>query len=189
MVLLLKNGSIASSSFDGTINIYDKDLNFICSTNKQNENVSSMIELDSNYLISCSFDKSIRKFHINNSRIDDNNKFNNSQIKPIPVVNKQQPTESLIPENKDNNIVFKSWYGISFSTTCPNTPCTSTPGVSINCRNGDIYTKGVVYEAGTALSNKYQAKGNYAAASHTTDKVSHITAAERQKWNNNSLDN
>ena len=90
---------------------------------------------------------------------------------------------------KDNNIVFKSWYGVSFSTTCPNTPCTSTPGVSINCRNGDIYTKGVVYEAGTALSNKYQAKGNYAAASHTTDKVSHITAAERQKWNNNSLDN
>ena len=76
--LLLKNGSIASSSFDGTINIYDKDLNFVCSTNKQNENVSSMIELDSNYLISCSFDKSIRKFHINNSRIDDNNKFNNS---------------------------------------------------------------------------------------------------------------
>ena len=76
--LLLNNGNIASSSFDGTINIYDKDLNFVCSTNKQNENVSSMIELDSNYLISCSFDKSIRKFHINNRSIDDNNKFNNS---------------------------------------------------------------------------------------------------------------
>ena len=64
--LLLNNGSIASSSFDGTINIYDKNLKFVCSTNKQNENVSSMIELDSNYLISCSFDKSIRKFNVNN---------------------------------------------------------------------------------------------------------------------------
>ena len=71
-LLLLKNGSIASSSFDGTINIYDKELKFVSSTNKHNENVSSMIELDSNYLISCSFDKSIRKFNINNGCFSDN---------------------------------------------------------------------------------------------------------------------
>lgn len=77
-LLLLKNGSIASSSFDGTINIYDKDLKFVSSTNKHNENVSSMIELDSNYLISCSFDKSIRKFHINNGSFIYNTKCKDS---------------------------------------------------------------------------------------------------------------
>ena len=77
-LLLLKNGSIASSSFDGTINIYDKDLKFVSSTNKHNENVSSMIELDSNYLISCSFDKSIRKFHINNGSFSYNTKCKDS---------------------------------------------------------------------------------------------------------------
>ena len=77
-LLLLKNGSIASSSFDGTINIYDKDLKFVSSTNKHNENVSSMIELDSNYLISCSFDKSIRKFYINNGSFIYNTKCKDS---------------------------------------------------------------------------------------------------------------
>ena len=85
--------------------------------------------------------------------------------------------------SKHNNIVFKSWYGISFSTTLQNTSCTSVPAVSINCRSGELYTRSVIYEGGTALSNKYQAKGNYAPLSHTTDKVSHITAAERNAWN------
>lgn len=85
--------------------------------------------------------------------------------------------------SKHNNIVFKSWYGISFSTTLQNTSCTSVPAVSINCRSGELYTRSVIYEGGTALSNKYQAKGNYAPSSHATNKVSHITAAERTAWN------
>ena len=58
-LLQLTSKRIASSSFDGTINIYNKDLQLEYSINTHTDNVSSMLELRNNMLITCSFDKAI----------------------------------------------------------------------------------------------------------------------------------
>ena len=58
-LLQLTSKRIASSSFDGTINIYNKDLQLEYSINAHTDNVSSMLELRNNMLITCSFDKTI----------------------------------------------------------------------------------------------------------------------------------
>jgi len=38
-----------------------------------------------------------------------------------------------------NNLVFSSWYGVSFTTSCTGQTYTGTNAVSINCRNGNVY--------------------------------------------------
>ncbi|MBQ6503090.1 MAG: hypothetical protein IJI57_04155 [Flexilinea sp.] len=38
-----------------------------------------------------------------------------------------------------NNLVFNSWYGVSFTTGCSGATYTGTNAVSINCRNGNVY--------------------------------------------------
>ena len=58
-LLQLTSKRIASSSFDGTINIYNKDLQLEYSINAHTDNVSSMLELRNNMLITCSFDGTI----------------------------------------------------------------------------------------------------------------------------------
>lgn len=63
-ILQLTSKRIASSSFDGTINIYNKDLQFDYSINDHTDNVSSMLELRNNKLVTCSFDKSIKCFKL-----------------------------------------------------------------------------------------------------------------------------
>jgi hypothetical protein len=45
-----------------------------------------------------------------------------------------------------NNLVINSWYGVSFTTTCSGQTCTGKSAVSINCRNGYVYT-GRLYNA------------------------------------------
>lgn len=38
-----------------------------------------------------------------------------------------------------NNLVFSSWYGVSFTTSCTGQTYTGKNAVSINCRNGNVY--------------------------------------------------
>lgn len=40
-----------------------------------------------------------------------------------------------------NNLVFSSWYGVSFTTNCGSQTYTGTNAVSINCRSGEMYAK------------------------------------------------
>lgn len=42
-----------------------------------------------------------------------------------------------------NNLVFSSWYGVSFTTSCAGSTYTNKNAVSINCRNGQLYARGV----------------------------------------------
>ena len=63
-ILQLTSKRIASSSFDGTINIYNKDLQFDYSITDHTDNVSSMLELRNNMLVTCSFDKTIKCFEL-----------------------------------------------------------------------------------------------------------------------------
>ena len=51
--------------------------------------------------------------------------------------------------DKYNNIAIKSWWGISFSTSCTGQKFSSTPAVSIDCRDGHIYTGGNLNVSGS----------------------------------------
>lgn len=42
-----------------------------------------------------------------------------------------------------NNLVFSSWYGVSFTTSCAEVPYTNKNAVSINCRTGQLYAREV----------------------------------------------
>lgn len=42
-----------------------------------------------------------------------------------------------------NNLVFSSWYGVSFTTSCAGQTYTNKNAVSINCRTGQLYARGV----------------------------------------------
>lgn len=42
-----------------------------------------------------------------------------------------------------NNLVFSSWYGVSFTTSCAGLTYTNKNAVSINCRNGQLYAREV----------------------------------------------
>lgn len=42
-----------------------------------------------------------------------------------------------------NNLVFSSWYGVSFTTGCPGLTYTNKNAVSINCRTGQLYAREV----------------------------------------------
>lgn len=42
-----------------------------------------------------------------------------------------------------NNLVFSSWYGVSFTTSCAGLTYTNKNAVSINCRTGQLYARGV----------------------------------------------
>lgn len=42
-----------------------------------------------------------------------------------------------------NNLVFSSWYGVSFTTSCTGLTYTDTNAVSINCRTGQLYAREV----------------------------------------------
>ena len=42
-----------------------------------------------------------------------------------------------------NNLVFASWYGVSFTTSCPGLTYTNKNAVSINCRTGQLYAREV----------------------------------------------
>lgn len=42
-----------------------------------------------------------------------------------------------------NNLVFSSWYGVSFTTSCAGFAYTNKTAVSINCRTGQLYARGV----------------------------------------------
>ena len=42
-----------------------------------------------------------------------------------------------------NNLVFSSWYGVSFTTSCAGMTYTNTNAVSINCRTGQLYAREV----------------------------------------------
>lgn len=42
-----------------------------------------------------------------------------------------------------NNLVFSSWYGVSFTTSCIGQTYTNKNAVSINCRTGQLYAKEV----------------------------------------------
>lgn len=43
-----------------------------------------------------------------------------------------------VPGGPLNNLVIRSWWGVSFTTDCPNFPYTGKTAVSIDCRNGII---------------------------------------------------
>lgn len=57
--------------------------------------------------------------------------------------------------NKYNNLDIRSWNGVSFSTLCAGYTGSTVPAVSIDCRNGKLYTASTIYEAGVALSSRY----------------------------------
>ena len=42
-----------------------------------------------------------------------------------------------------NNLVFSSWYGVSFTTSCAGLTYTNKNAVSINCRTGQLYARQV----------------------------------------------
>lgn len=42
-----------------------------------------------------------------------------------------------------NNLVFSSWYGVSFTTSCAGLTYTNKNAVSINCRTGQLYAREV----------------------------------------------
>ena len=42
-----------------------------------------------------------------------------------------------------NNLVFSSWYGVSFTTSCAGMTYTNKNAVSINCRTGQLYAREV----------------------------------------------
>ena len=42
-----------------------------------------------------------------------------------------------------NNLVFSSWYGVSFTTSCTGQTYTNKNAVSINCRTGQLYARQV----------------------------------------------
>lgn len=42
-----------------------------------------------------------------------------------------------------NNLVFSSWYGVSFTTSCAGLTYTNKTAVSINCRTGQLYAREV----------------------------------------------
>ena len=42
-----------------------------------------------------------------------------------------------------NNLVFSSWWGVSFTTSCSNQTYTNKTAVSINCRTGQLYAREV----------------------------------------------
>lgn len=42
-----------------------------------------------------------------------------------------------------NNLVFSSWYGVSFTTSCTGVTYTNKNAVSINCRTGQLYAREV----------------------------------------------
>ena len=42
-----------------------------------------------------------------------------------------------------NNLVFSSWWGVSFTTSCQGQSYTGTNAVSIDCRSGDMFAKNI----------------------------------------------
>ena len=67
-----------------------------------------------------------------------------------------------------NNLVFSSWYGVSFTTSCAGQTCTDKNAVSINCRTGQlnayqVYANGFHHRSMDSNSYVLLAGGSYKA--------------------------
>lgn len=67
-----------------------------------------------------------------------------------------------------NNLVFSSWYGVSFTTSCGGQTCTNKNAVSINCRTGQlnayqVYANGFHHRSMDSNSYVLLAGGSYKA--------------------------
>lgn len=65
-----------------------------------------------------------------------------------------------------NNLVFSSWYGVSFTTSCAGQTCTGKNAVSINCRTGQlnayqVYANGFHHRSMDSNSYVLLAGGSY----------------------------
>lgn len=65
-----------------------------------------------------------------------------------------------------NNLVFSSWYGVSFTTSCSGQTCTNKNAVSINCRTGQlnayqIYANGFHHRSADSNNYVLLAGGSY----------------------------
>lgn len=84
--------------------------------------------------------------------------------------------------DKKNNLNINSWYGVSFSSDCAGA-YQNLPTFTINCRNGDIRSRGIIYcnnivGNGTTLSTNLNADlldgkhaSSFAASGHNHDST------------------